>query len=80
MQAGRTVVGWIIGPMVGFASCAGVWKLGSWAIDQLKLSKPDLSRTQLLVSWILCSLLLAWIPLSAVIGFWMTRFVVHCVV
>ena len=74
---GWPFTGWAIGLAGGFVCCWGIWKFGRWAIYHLKLHEPKPALLRLILSWIFLFAVVAWVMVSAFIGFRITRLVIH---
>ena len=71
------LIGWIVGLGVGF-SCFWVLRVGiKWVLQRLNLYEPKLPTCRLILTWLLCFVAFLWVILSAFLGFWIIRLIVH---
>ena len=59
------LIGWIVGLVVGFGCCWGIWAFGKWMIRRLKLYEPTPPPFRLFLSWLLCFACILWAIISA---------------
>jgi hypothetical protein len=74
-NTGSTILSWIAGLVIGLGCSSVVWKFGRRAIYRLKLHEATSSPFQLILSWILLFVAIAWVVASAFIAFWLTKLI-----
>jgi hypothetical protein len=70
------IASWIVGLLIGFGSLWGTRVAMKRAIFSLKINRPKLSPTRLIMSWALCLAVIAWIIISGFIAAYLTRSII----